>query len=242
MIKAWIIRSLRKLVDISVRPYLVETEEEIRREVLAAQYLSPLAGNYYLPWSRAALAPSAIATILNDIIINQRKVIFEFGGGISTIYIARLLAQRETGKLVTIDHDMDWLRTLQGILETEKISSRVSLVLAPLTDVKYPIDKKLSTSQWYAEEPITASLGDERIDLLVVDGPNPTADNLFSRYPAMPVLFGRMASSYMVVLDDAGREGERQIIRVWEALLGIDFRQIGKYAIALKDTKYKPFV
>jgi predicted O-methyltransferase YrrM len=241
MIKAWLINFLRKLADISIRPYLLEAEEEIRREILAAQYLSPLAGNY-IPWSRPALAPSAVATILNDIIMNQRKLIVEFGGGISTIYVARLLAKRKTGRLITIEHDMDWARTLQGMLESEGLSDRVSLVYAPLTDVKYSIDNKLDTSQWYAEEPIAIALGNDKIDLLIVDGPNPTDEDLYSRYPAMPVLLNRLASSYMVLLDDSGRRGERKVIQVWEVLSGIAFKQIGKYSIAMKNSPFKPFV
>jgi hypothetical protein len=134
MLKTWMANFLRKVMDVSVHSQFLDSENEIKREILAAQYLAPLSGPY-LPWSRAALAPSAIATILNDIIINNRQVIVEFGGGISTIYIARLLAKHNSGKLITVEHDLDWLKILQDMLDAEKISERVSLVHAPLTEI-----------------------------------------------------------------------------------------------------------
>jgi hypothetical protein len=104
------------------------------------------------------------------------------------------------------------------------------------------IDETLSTSGWYAEEPITRFLREDKIDVLIVDGPNPTKDDLYSRYPVIPVLSSRLNSSCMMMLDDAGRRGERKVIEVWERLLNLEFIRIGKYAIGLRNSAFKPFL
>jgi hypothetical protein len=242
MIKSWIIKNLRLVADVAFRPQFSEIVEEIRREAIAMQYLAPL-NTSYVPWSRASLMPSAIATILNDIIINQRKTVLEFGGGISTIYIARLLAkQKRLIHFISVEHDVEWLKTLQDILQDEGILDYVHFVCAPLTDEKYSLRNDLCATAWYDKVPILDALYSEKVDLLVVDGPNPTPGNLYSRYPALPVLINHMSSSYMVLLDDSGRRGEREIIVCWESLSGVSFKKIGKYSIGFCNTHYKPFV
>lgn len=241
MIKGWITKNLRRAVDISARPLLFESAEETQRELLAAQYLAPLMHSY-IPWSRAALAPSAVATILNDIIMNQRKTIVELGGGISTIYIARLLAERNEGMLYTIEHDANWLKTLSAMLDKEKIGQRVSLIHAPLRTLKRLNNDRLKILEWYDEGEVDRQTKNLQIDQLIVDGPNPTPEDLYNRFPAVPILLDKLSDSNMVLLDDAGRKGEREILKIWETLLGTTLQRIGKYAIGFQKTLYKPFV
>ena len=82
---------------------------------------------------------------------------------------------------------------------------------------------------------LLASIGDERplerlgepIDLLLVDGPpsgEPGRER--SRYPALPALEARLAPGAAVVLDDAGRPGERWVLERWEAAYGIRFERL----------------
>ena len=60
----------------------------------------------------------------------------ECGGGISTIYIAKILKTRG-GHLYTIEHDQNWLRELQQQLEKQDLACCVSLIAAPLEDCPY---------------------------------------------------------------------------------------------------------
>ncbi|NOX50787.1 MAG: class I SAM-dependent methyltransferase, partial [Gammaproteobacteria bacterium] len=73
----------------------------------ALQQLNPLIEGY-MPWSGSAMRPCALVAVLNDIIVNRRKCIVECGGGISTIFIGRLLNRTSDAHLYTIEHDKEW--------------------------------------------------------------------------------------------------------------------------------------
>src|ERR1041385_49769 len=77
-----------------------------RKDMLAMQALGPLSLTY-LPWSQAAMRPSGLVAVLNDIVINHRLHIVECGSGISTFYIARLFKQHG-GHIHTIEHYEGW--------------------------------------------------------------------------------------------------------------------------------------
>jgi predicted O-methyltransferase YrrM len=174
----------------------------------AWQVLAPLAGEY-LPWSSAALRPSALVAVLNDIVVHDRASVLECGGGISTVYIARLLTRRGRGELVTLEHDDGWVAFLREALARERLVERVTLVHAPLAE--HPLAWE---GEWYDE----AALPDGPIDLLVVDGPPAWAPGTErARYPALPVLLDRLTAEATVVLDDLARPGEQAVLERWEA-------------------------
>jgi len=52
------------------------------------------------------------------------------------------------------------------------------------------------------------------IDILVIDGP-PAETQPQSRYPAYPVLRPQMSGTAVILLDDSGREDEREAVRRW---------------------------
>jgi predicted O-methyltransferase YrrM len=68
--------------------------------------------------------------------------------------------------------------------------------------------------KWYSADTVTAHLPDV-IDMVFVDGP-PSAVQRLSRYPALPVLLPRLRSGSMVLLDDAHRPDEQEILRLWQ--------------------------
>ncbi len=69
----------------------------------------------------------------------------------------------------------------------------------------------------------TALWGDP-IDLLVVDGPPAyAAGHGLARYPALPVLCDLLAPRATVILGDAERPGEQEVLRRWEHETGLDF-------------------
>ena len=60
--------------------------------------------------------------MLNDIVTNDRKSIVEFGSGMSTIMIGRLIKNNGLdSRLVTVEHDKGWVDVLAGILRKESI-------------------------------------------------------------------------------------------------------------------------
>jgi hypothetical protein len=85
---------------------------------------------------------------------------------------------------------------------------------------------------------LRAALGSDPIDLLLVDGPPAyAAGHALARYPALPVLGDRLASGATVVLDDAERPGEQEVLRRWERETGLDFdRRAGRAGVAVART------
>jgi predicted O-methyltransferase YrrM len=206
-------------------------------DAVAIQVLAPLSTSY-LPWSTSALRPSGLVKILNEIVINRRDTILECGGGISTLYIARLLKQQGHGHLYTLEDNLGWIEVLQNLLKDQGLDDYVTLIPAPLV----PCNLALDDNQWYDLTAANAILKEPTIDFLIVDGP-PAYDEKRrrSRYPALPELKRVLASDFAIVLDDINRSGEAEIIEKWSAEFGLEFEQYfydGDIAIARSQGGY----
>jgi predicted O-methyltransferase YrrM len=191
---------------------------QYRRDAQAMQALLPLASPY-LPWTHFAMRPSAVVAILNDIAVNRRAHIVECGGGISTLYTARLLRERE-GHLYTIEESEEWAEILREQLDKERLTDRVSVIHAPLGDVRLGEDRH----RWYSEAAVKQLTGRREIDLLVVDGPIAEQVPLI-RYPALPYFHPSLRPGATVLVDDIDRRGEQQIVKRWEDELGVAFQR-----------------
>ncbi len=189
-----------------------------QNDILAIQFLTPLS-NYYLPWSQSSIRPSGLSAVLNEILINRRSCVVEFGGGISTFYIARLLRER-SGHLYTIEHEDIWANFLKEKLKEEGLDSCVSIILAPLASTKLG----LKGNYWYNTDIIKNNLSNGKIELLLVDGPPAYTEKIkYARYPAVPFMQQFMADDYTIILDDIDRAGEQEILQRWEDFLQIKF-------------------
>jgi predicted O-methyltransferase YrrM len=173
------------------------------------------------------MRPAGLATVCNDIVLNGRRRIVELGSGISTVLLARLLCQRSPVggfRLAAVEHDARWAQWVTEQLDREGTGSDVVVVHAPLA--QHPrAEQGLS---WYDDAALTGglhtALGGDPIDLLLVDGPPAyAAGQAMARYPALPVLYDLLAPGATVVLDDAERPGEQEILRRWEHETGHDF-------------------
>jgi len=189
-----------------------------QRDILAMGLLTPL-NRSYLPWTGSSMRPSAMVTILNDITINRRRTVLECGSGISTFYIARLLAET-SGHLYTIDHDADWSTLLVDMLKREGLDGVVTVVHAPMQECSHALEG----NQWYSTQSIEDGLDDAKIELLIVDGPLAyTRQRRLARYPAVPFFAPRLADDCTIILDDIDRKGEQIIARRWSQLLEVPF-------------------
>ncbi len=205
--------------------------QEIWEDSLAMQYLAPLTGNY-LPWSSYALRPSGLVQILNTILIRKHMTVVECGGGVSTLYIARLFRQNAfQATLHCIENNLDWLNFIKDLLARERLSNYVNLIHAPLQ----PCDLALGNLDWYNREKIRQQLPEKKtIDCLFVDGPPAYREEIqYSRFPAVPFFQSQLAPHSTVILDDINRPGEQEILRRWQELLNTSFdTSIGNVAIA----------
>lgn len=191
---------------------------QYRRDAWAMQALAPLASPY-LPWTYFAMRPGGVVAILNDIAVNRRTHIVECGGGVSTLYIARLLRERG-GHLHTIEESADWADTLMEQVGREGLAEWVSIIHAPIGEIRLGDQ----VHPWYSPAALSSVTTGRKIDLLVVDGP--VAERAPQiRYPALPYLHRSLEEGATVIADDIDRLGEQRIVSRWEHELGLRFER-----------------
>jgi predicted O-methyltransferase YrrM len=166
-----------------------------------------LAGANYLPWSTGAMRPAGLVLVCNEIVLRNRTRIVECGSGVSTVVLARLLRQRASGAtIVALEHDAHWAALVTDMLRRESLLNLARVVQAPLAD----------DPPWYGRGAM-AEMPDD-VDLLVVDGPPAQAPGHGTRRaPALAAFEPRLTETATVILDDANRPGEQQVLTGWES-------------------------
>ncbi len=179
-----------------------------------------LDGRPYLPFSSGAMRASALVHLCNLVVHRRPATLVECGSGVSTVVLARLLAERGTGRLTALEHDPAWAQEVEQSLAREGLGELARVVRAPLEQ------------GWYAAAGV-AELP-SAIDLLVVDGPPADTPALAeARHPALGVLAARLGPGSIVVLDDAGRPGEQAVLARWEAETAWRFTCLADEGIAV---------
>lgn len=179
----------------------------------------------YLPLTGMSLRPYALAFMLNEIVINKRESIIEFGTGISTVLIARLIKLNKLStKLVTVDENESWQQMIKEILIKENIQDCVQFIQTSL--VKNKSVDSIDTNHWYNEAEVGRQLSDEmNFDMVIVDGPTAHDESIaLSRYFAMPFLKNKLKNSNVIFLDDCVRKGETRILKLWAEEFGREFK------------------
>lgn len=182
-------------------------------ESLAATQLGFLSEDY-LPWSASAISRQVAVRLCNELAVNQRRFIVEFGPGISTLVMARWAeTSRVPISILGVEESLEWLHYLQSRLEGMSLSfARVRLIHAPLRAAtgSYPVPVR----RWY--DLAVDDLGPDPFDLVLVDGPSAyLRDNRFDRYPALSAVRPLLSEDCVVVLDDSDRRGEAEVVRTW---------------------------
>jgi hypothetical protein len=217
-------------------------EESLTRELanlVALQRLAPLLTEY-LPSTPGELSPAALVAVLDEVVLGARSVLVECGCGASSVLLARLLARRGFGHLLSLQHDERTAAFVASQLRREGLSGVARVVHAPLA----PHPAAVGALPWYAprlvHDEVTAFV--ERfglVDLLLVDGPDSTgadstgAGRELARYPALPVLVGALAPGAAIVLDDAYQPGERAVLARWHQDYGLRFRISARTRLAV---------
>lgn len=171
----------------------------------------------FMPWTRAAMRPSTVLHILNEIFINDRRSIIEFGSGISTLYLA-WAAKETNARVLSIEENDGWSKRVQDLLEQNQLDSFCDLHSVQRRDV----EMHGYESHWYDVDRVEEIVGKAIFDLVIVDGPTAFQKGQENaRRPAVDVLRANLAENYAIFLDDATRAGEKQILEAWEASLGL---------------------
>ncbi|HEY3755549.1 MAG TPA: class I SAM-dependent methyltransferase [Opitutaceae bacterium] len=193
----------------------------LQHDILAFQAISRICDRF-LPWTSSALRPAAVQIALNDILVNRRRMVVELGSGISTVFIAGMIAE-QGGQLISVEHERDWIEQVRSWL-TPKQRAVTTFVHAPL--VARPFQNE--TAVWYDSSFVGKLIADApAIDLLLIDGPPAYQQpHCLNRGPALDVLRPYLAASAAILLDDINRSGEQCVARTWSDQLGCEFRNL----------------
>lgn len=171
----------------------------------------------FMPWTRAAMRPSTVLHILNEIFINDRRSIIEFGSGISTLYLA-WAAKKTNARVLSIEENEDWSSKIAEILNRNALDTYCDIHSVPCHDVTM----NGYSSRWYDVDLVKEIVGQTTFDLVIVDGPTAFRKGQENaRRPAIDVLRANLSENYVIFLDDAMRGGEKRILAAWETSLGL---------------------
>jgi predicted O-methyltransferase YrrM len=187
----------------------VEQHAQDTRQIQALLYLfSAIRPRRPLPPMRnMAISPDFAATLVAHVLESKPLTILEFGSGTSTVLCGYCLEMLGEGTVISIDHEKKYADETRTLLREHSLDRFARVVTSPLKNVSLPAGRW----QWY-ETSFIQEL--PPIDLLIVDGP-PAQLQPMSRYPALPLIASKLSASATILVDDAGRQDERDMVRRW---------------------------
>jgi len=191
----------------------------------------------YFATTTSSLRFHTLAVILNDIIINQRKSIIEFGSGVSTLAISNLIKKNNLKcSFVSIEDNKEWFDYINSFLSRNNLRNNVKIIYAPLESS----DLALGDNLWYSMQALNNGISKEpKFSLAIIDGPAAWKPKIrLSRYPAIPYLINFLAEEYSIYLDDTNRKGEKEVFSLWHQKYNLKFEQINDTsAVCIKGNK-----
>jgi protein-L-isoaspartate O-methyltransferase len=174
---------------------------------------------------RWALNPTDLLGILHLIGQQRPGLVLELGSGTSSVWIAYALEQFG-GRLVSIDHEPEFAARTRTLLAAHGLDQVAEVRDTPLR----PVSIEDTEFNWYDVDGLADVDG---VDLMLVDGP-PGGVGPLARYPALHLLRHKLSGTATVVLDDANRPDEKDVLARWQAELP-DLRRgaeiIGQHAV-----------
>lgn len=176
------------------------------------------------------ISPDLGSFLLRKIQERRYDLIIEFGSGSSTVLFSMALNEQVDGaigsdekdvrpsarRIIAFEHNTKYVERTSRLLSTSGGSGLVDLVYSPLIDWQDSESRYLYYDCESMLARVEAGLVGRRARILVlVDGPpGDTCAN--SRYPAVPLIFGKLGRHEVdIVLDDADRPQERTVIDLW---------------------------
>lgn len=156
-------------------------------------------------WSAAA---DFVQLIADHCLRSKPAVIVECSSGLTTVALARCCQLNGLGHVYSLENGKEYADKTHSALEEHGLGAFAAVLHVPL-------EKRIIQGvayEWYG----TNNLPEHLINMLVIDGPSGFIQR-HSRYPALPVLFDRLADGCVVIMDDAGREDEKAIVNMWQS-------------------------
>ncbi|MCP2327381.1 putative O-methyltransferase YrrM [Hamadaea flava] len=184
-------------------------EREFRQvEALLNLYATVTVREPLPPSRKWAMSPDLLAYLVSLVQVRKPSLIVELGSGLSSVWLGYALEKSgHAGRLISIEHDAEFLAKTRRMLADHGLDHLVELRHAPLSELT--LDGE--SWPWYDRAAFASLSG---IDLLIVDGP-PAATRDHARYPALPVLSEQLASDAVVIMDDCVRQEETDIVSRW---------------------------
>ena len=133
--------------------------------------------------------------------VDAQGNILECGSGVTTLLMGLLCAKRRT-QVWSLENSVEWQDRVTKVLNTNAIS-QAQVCYSPL--VEY------GDFSWY-DPPLTKL--PQTFSLVICDGPPGTTKG--GRYGLLPVMRQRFELGTIILLDDAGRPGEIDLIKHWQ--------------------------
>jgi predicted O-methyltransferase YrrM len=148
--------------------------------------------------------------------------ILECGSGLTTLLLGAIAGRRGV-EIYTLEHLREWHRVLAQVLARHRVPN-VRLLLTPL--------RSFGDFSWY-DAPIAAM--PSQFSLVVCDGP--PSETPGGRYGVLPRLRDRIGARTVLLLDDAERPGEVEVLKRWldECPMAASIKETpsGTYAMAV---------
>ena len=141
--------------------------------------------------------------------------ILECGSGLTTLLLG-MLAGRRGVEVRSLEHSAGWQQRIATVLTENRISN-VEVLSSPLRDY--------GAFSWY--DPPMKKLPDH-FRLVVCDGPPGKTKG--GRYGLLPVFGARLRQGAVIVLDDADRPGEVELVNRWKDEADLDVEVFNKPA------------
>ena len=206
-------RRLQRQINGSTTQQLEIAAQSFKQAESLLSVLATIRPTFPLPSTRDWSASPDLLNQLCTLVLSRRPaLVVEAGSGVSTLTVAYCLKRLGAGRVVSLEHDAAYAAKTRALLQLHGVDDVARVVTAPLTPVTINGDNWL----WYDQAGLA---GCETIDLLVIDGPPWTTQNL-ARYPALPLLYDRLSRDAIVILDDAARSDERAVVARWRDEFG----------------------
>ena len=159
-----------------------------------------------------SISPDFANRMIAEILRRKPRVMVESGSGLSTIIAGYCLRRIGRGRLISLEHQEQYLRPCQEAVLRHELHTYVQVVHAPLK--RYTLGDR--EWLWYDDAFKKTA---ETIDMLIVDGP-PADVQPLARYPMVPLLWALLEEDAVILMDDAARADEQEIAERWTKEFG----------------------
>ena len=162
------------------------------------------------PFGGWAISSDLAAHLIRLVYQEAPELVVEAGSGLSTAMLSLAMRRTGRGRVVALEHDEHYCEVTEDLLKLHGLESTAEVVYAPL------VPTAVGEEIWSWYDLSKSGLAEGEINLLFVDGP-PGPTGHLARYPALPVLEPYLAPDVVIVLDDADRPDELELLNRWDA-------------------------